>query len=156
MGVITKPYGIKGQVRIRSYTCSPDFFLTHKKLLTSSGNELRLGRLKISSGGEVIACVGGVYNRTDAERLRLCEIYVERSELPQLAIDEYYYEDLVGMNVLDTSQQILGKVIAIYDYGAGEFLEIKMGKQTAMIMFNNNAIVSIDDFIIINKNFLLI
>ena len=157
VGVIAKPFGIKGQVRVRSYTSSPDFFLIHTRLLTGNVEEICLVSPKIVGSNEIIAWIDGVNNRTDAEKLRLCKLYVERSELKQLPLGEYYYEDLVGMNVYDRSSRKLGKVEAIYDYGAGEFLEIRMeNKKIATIQFNSNTIISVNEFITINKDFLLV
>lgn len=160
VGVITKPFGTKGQVRLRPYTKSPDFFLQNTKLLLENGNEILLKYPRAEQSGDIITCVDGIQDRTVAEELRLQKVFVLREELRSLDDNEYYFEDLIGLLMIDEKHECLGEVVAVYDYGAGVFLEIKMkNSQVATIPFNKDAVVNVnlhDLKITVNKRFLLV
>ncbi len=160
VGIVAKPLGIKGQVKLHSYTASPDFFLQHARLFLKDGTEIVLKYPRIDRSGDVITCVEGINNRTDADGLRLQEVFVAREELPQLGDGEYYHEDLIGLNVVDDKHKRLGQISAIQDYGAGAFLEIdSTGIKIATIPFNREAIIAVDFQaceVVINKRFLLL
>ena len=87
-------------------------------------------------------------------------MFVVREELPQLELNEYYHEDLIGLNVVDDKHEQLGKISAIQDYGAGAFLEINLAdRKLATIPFNHEAIVDVNlptCEVVINKRFLLL
>lgn len=158
VGVITKPFGIEGQVRLHPYTKSPDFFLRNTKLLLENGTEILLKYPRIEQTGNIVTCIGGIRGRTAAEELRLQKVFVLRGDLQPLDDGEYYFEDLVGLLMIDEKHECLGEVVAVYDYGAGVFLEIRMKSQVATIPFNNDAVVDVnlnDCKITVNKRFLL-
>ena len=160
VGIITKPVGIKGQVKVHPYTTSPDFFLEHTRLSLKGGMEIVLKCLRIDKNGDIVALINGIQNRTEADSFRLQELFVMREELPQLGENEYYYEDLVGLHVVDDKHEQLGKVNAIHDYGAGTFLEISLSDmKTATISFNRETIIDVDFKVcevVVNKRFLLL
>ncbi len=160
VGIITKPVGINGQVRLYPYTTSPDFFFRHTRLFLKDSTEIMLKCLRIERSGDVVALIEGVKNRTEADVFRLQEVFVVREELPQLELNEYYHEDLIGLNVVDDKHEQLGKIGAIQDYGAGAFLEINLAdRKLATIPFNREAIMDVNlptCEVVINKRFLLL
>ena len=160
VGIITKPFGIKGQVKIHPYTKSPDFFLKHSGLLLIDGRDFQLVKPKIDPCGEVISWVSGVTDRTKAETLRGQELFVPRGALSPLATDEYYYDDLVNLTVTDDKGTVLGRVDAVYNFGAGTFLEIKRTNgNVGTIPYNSKSIIDINiknGTIVIDNNFLLV
>ncbi len=160
VGIITKPFGIKGQVKIHPYTQSPDFFLKHCDFSLADGRNIQLIRSKIEPCGEVISWVSGVTDRTTAETLRGQELFVPRGALAPLATDEYYYDDLVNLTVTDDKGTVLGRVDAVYNFGAGTFLEIKRTNgNVGTIPYNSKSIIDINiknGTIVIDNNFLLV
>lgn len=160
VGIITKPFGISGQVRLHPYTASPNFFLQHTRLLLKDSAKIVLRYPKIDRSGDVISFIESIKNRTEADNLRLQEVFVTREELPQLEDNEYYHEDLIGLNVVYDNHELLGKVSAIQDYGAGAFLEINLSnRKIATIPFNREAIIAVNPQtceVIINKRFILL
>ena len=72
-----------------------------------------------------IARFGGVADRTAAEALRGTALTVSRDDLPPLADGEYYYADLVGLPALSTNGELLGHVVAVENFGAGDVIEIE-------------------------------
>lgn len=160
VGIITRPFGIEGQVRLHPYTNSPDFFLQNKKLLLESDVEVLLKEPRIGKNGDVISWIDGVHDRTTADALRLKKVFVLRDDLEPLEDAEYYYEDLIGLKVADENHEHLGVVKAIQDYGAGVFLEIKVdGNKVGTVQFTKEAVINVglkDCEIMINRRFFLI
>lgn len=137
IGKIIKPHGIRGEVKIVSY-CQNPIQIENYPLFDEEKNPLKL---KISNknkavigtaSGEAIllAKIEGVNNRNDSENLRGKEIFVAREEFEKTSAEnEFYYVDLIGLNVTDKEKQKIGEVINVLDNGAGAMLEIKFIKE---------------------------
>lgn len=150
VGKITSVHGIKGQVKIHSYTEDPKTIGTFGALLSKTGE--KEFRIKVTSvkGPVVLANVEGVATRNDAETLRGTELYVLRDMLPEIAEDgEYYQEDLIGLRALLENGDAYGKVVAFHNFGAGDIIEIKRAGngQTEMLAFNDDTVpeISVED-----------
>ena len=160
VGVITKPVGVNGQVKVRSYTSTPSSILGFNQFILADSSSVHFKHLKQVSQGEFVGFIDNINTRTGAERYRLKELYIHRSDLPILTDNEYYYDDIVGLVVLDNNNQVLGKVKAVLDYGAGTFLEISMNNnKIGTISFNNTTIPNVNienKYIVIDTTYLLI
>jgi 16S rRNA processing protein RimM len=125
MGVIGRPHGVRGLVRVTSYA---DDLTAYGPLSDAQGR-----RYVLSSRGEgvaeVVELVGGaeikVPDRTAAEKLTNTRLYVDRAQLPEPEEDEFYLADLIGLAAVDGDGAKLGTVSAVHDYGAGASLEIE-------------------------------
>ncbi|MBU6338851.1 MAG: 16S rRNA processing protein RimM [Rickettsiales bacterium] len=136
IGKINSVFGIKGAVKLISF-CEDPIQIEKYPLFDDKGNSIKL---KISnknkaivgttgSGNAIlIAEIAGVTNRNDAEKLRGTELFVERKDFKETKDDEFYYVDLIGLDVVDMESKKLGKVINVYDFGAGGMLEIEFTK----------------------------
>ena len=160
VGIIAKPVGIKGQVRIHPYTSQPASILSYDTLLLSDMSEVRLLNPKVNEKGDIITFIDGVKNRNDAELFHLKELFIKKEDLPKLEEDEYYLDDLSGLSVLDTQKNIIGKVLAALDHGAGTFLDIKLSEdnKVATLPFNKTSVLTInlsEKIIEIDDGFLL-
>jgi len=146
VGVIAKPVGVRGQVKIRTYTESPESFLRFSSFCLEDGTEVALKSPKITDKDEITAFVAGYADRTEVEKLRLKEIFVKRKDLKELGEGEYYFEDLVGLDVFNQKFEKVRKVNATLDYGAGTFLDIEYNSagRIATLPFNKNSIIDID------------
>ncbi len=141
---IVAPQGIRGEVRVQTYTQTPtdlkNLKVHSEKLSDGSFHFVRL--LKPTST-VVIAKIDGVDDRNAAELLRGIELFVKRGELPDLKDGEYYQADLIGMPVVRDGITI-GLVDNIQNYGAGDILELDNGKMVAFssvdVDMNNNTI----------------
>ena len=160
IGIISKPIGIKGQVKVISYTESPDSLFKYKNLFLQDNTYISFSNIKLIKDNIFIASVNEIKDRNTSEKYRLKNIYIDCNELPKLNDDEYYYNELINSKVFDTDNHLLGNVKAVLNYGAGDFLEIQLlNNKEATIPFNKDAILNInkeEQNIIINKNFLLI
>ncbi len=125
LGVISGTHGIKGQVKIRSFTSDPADITSYGDLSDKSG---KIYRLTITGQNKdtLIASVEGITNRDDAEKLRNIELYVARSALPAPEENEYYHEDLIGLEVFTQENTLYGHVISINNFGAGDITEIQL------------------------------
>lgn len=127
MGVVGRPHGVRGQVRVVSYTADPASLAAYGPLSDGAGRRFTL-RWKADGIAELAEIVGGtpvpVADRTAAERLTNTRLYVDRGRLPPPDEDEFYLADLVGLAAMDLQGSSLGTVAAVHDYGAGASLEV--------------------------------
>ncbi len=125
VGRVAGPFGVKGEVRITSFTADPMALLDAEDLLREDGSP----GLTLAGGrpakGSVVVRVGGVETRDQAEALRGLRLYIPRERLPEPGEDEYYVTDLVGLDVLTPQGEPLGVVKSVHDFGAGDLLEIQ-------------------------------
>ena len=123
IGKIATAHGIKGFVKVQAYAEDP--FLLNGTLYTSeTAPETITLTMKNSMGKIWLAAVDGVTDRTEAEKLRHTELWIDRDALPALDDDEVYYEDMIGLTVTEDGETI-GKIIGVDDFGAGPLLDIK-------------------------------
>lgn len=161
VGIIRRPFGVKGEVRIRTYTTSPDSFLRFECFFLQDGRNIKLKDARISGDSEVISFIEGFEDRTSVEELSLNDLFVKRECLDDLAADEYYFEDLVGLTVINQKSEKRGAVKAVLDYGAGTFLDVELigTHKIATLPFNKNSIlnVNLDNGVLqVDDSFLLV
>lgn len=143
IGAITGAFGVKGEVRLKSFTAEPGDIASYGPLTTEDG----LRSFDITLTGPVAGGFGArlsdIQTREDAETLRGTTLWIDRTSLPSLPDDEFYHTDLIGLEVIDTGGKILGRVKAIYDHGAGDILEIA-GKQLLLLPFTREIVPTVD------------
>ena len=141
LGVVAAPHGIRGLVRIKSFTEDPMSLGAYGPLSDESGRkEYRVEPLSAARGA-VLARIEGVADRTAAEALRGLRLYVERSALPETGEREWYEADLIGLAAVGTDGRDWGRVIAFHDFGAGSMMEVSGG---AMLPFTDAVVPEID------------
>ena len=126
MGRIGAAHGIKGEVRILSFTEEPltlknyNPFTTNKPGLTI---EIETAR---ATTNVLVARLKGVTDRTAAEKLNGVELYVDRNRLPPPDDDDdFYHSDLIGLDARLGDGSVLGKVVAIPNFGASDLIEVR-------------------------------
>lgn len=125
VGRVAGAFGIRGEVRITSYTADPLALVDYRTLLREDGSPgpvLTSGR--VAKGG-VVAWVKGVETRDQAEALKGLKLFIARADLPAPDEDEFYVTDLVGLSVETAAGEPLGKVKSVQDFGAGDLLEVQ-------------------------------
>jgi 16S rRNA processing protein RimM len=146
LGVVAAPHGVRGLVRIKSFTEDPMAVAAYGPLSDEAGKkEYRVEALSAARGA-VLARIEGVADRTAAEALRGLRLYVERERLPPAGEREWYEADLIGLAAVDRDGRSWGKVIAFHDFGAGSMMEVSGGPSTttAMLPFTDEAVPEID------------
>lgn len=122
VGRILDAWGIKGGLKVQAYSVDADALFSAKHwYLKSTGpkpSQLQLAVRSVREQGEgIVAMAEGVDDRNAAEALRGHEIYIPRSAFPRTPDGEYYWVDLIGLDVLNREGQPLGRVIGLIDTG---------------------------------------
>jgi 16S rRNA processing protein RimM len=144
MGVIGRPHGVRGLVRVQSFTADPAAIASYGPLADETGT--RSFRLTIVTPGEMpVVRIDGVADRDAAARLTGTRLYVERAALPPAEEDEYYLADLAGCAAVDASGAALGTVAAVHNHGAGAFLEIARASGPPLLVPFTRAAVPVVD-----------
>ncbi|QOD37954.1 ribosome maturation factor RimM [Candidatus Wolbachia massiliensis] len=155
LGIITSPHGIKGAVKIKTFTEKPENISLYGELI-SGGENYKVDLVSIIGDNLVIATIGGVNSRNQAELLRNKKLYIERNKLPELNDeDEFYQSDLVGMEVRLEDNKLYGYIKSIYNFGSGDILEISVisTKKNIMLSFSKEIFPHInmkEGYIILN------
>lgn len=144
VGVITGAHGIRGEVKLRSFTAEPEAIAAYSPLETAAGRRLEIARLRAGKDG-FIAALKGVNDRNGAEALRGAELFVPRDRLPEPDKGEVYLTDLVGLAVYDGAT-LLGEVVGVENFGASDLLDvaIKGRKDSVYIPFAESFIAEVD------------
>jgi 16S rRNA processing protein RimM len=144
-GVITGAHGIKGEVKLKSFAGEPAAIAGYGPLATSRGAPIEIVALVRQRDG-FVAKLKGVADRNRAEALKGSELFVPRSRLPQAEAGEVYVHDLIGLAVRGKDGGILGKIVAVPNYGAGDLLEVKVEgrKETLLVPFADAFVPEID------------
>ncbi len=125
VGAITTAHGVRGCVKVKSFTRNAADFAAFGPLCDASAKRSFKVNIVGKNKDLFLVQIDGVTDRNAAEALRGTELFVSRSELPETAEDEFYYADLVGMTSKSPEGRVLGKVAAVYNFGAGDMLEIE-------------------------------
>jgi len=124
VGRVAGAFGVRGEVRITSFTADPVALVDYKDLKREDGSP----GLTLTSGravkGGVIVRAKEVETREQAEALRGLKLFISRDRLPEPEEDEFYVTDLIGLAVETAEGEALGRVKAVQDFGAGDLLEI--------------------------------
>ena len=121
LAVITGAHGLGGEVRLKLFGEGPDALKRYKRF---SDNALTLASIKPVKGGAIARFVE-IADRGAAERARGTELTVPRSALPPLGEGEYYHHDLLGLPAVSSDGELLGTIVLIDNFGAGDILEIE-------------------------------
>jgi 16S rRNA processing protein RimM len=124
VGRLAGAFGVKGEIRVNSYTEDPAALVRYRVLLRADGSvalTLTGGR---AHGGGLVARAKEVATREEAEAMRGLELYVPRDVLPVTDEDEFYLADLIGLAVVNAAGEALGRVKSVQNFGAGDLLEI--------------------------------
>jgi 16S rRNA processing protein RimM len=116
--------GLKGEVRAKLFTATPDALPRYKSLHTADGRKLVITAFRPAKEGEAVIAFEGVGDRNLAEALKGTELFVDRSVLPQTDEDEFYHADLIGLEARDSEGRLLGKVAALHNFGASDVIEL--------------------------------
>jgi len=123
LGVVIGAQGLKGEVKVKTFTQSPDKLGAYGPLHTKDGKSFRATFVRETKDGAVVA-LDSVNDRNAAEALKGAELFVPRSALPKEDADEFYHADLIGLRAEDTEGRAMGTVRALHNFGAGDVIEL--------------------------------
>lgn len=121
------PFGVRGEVRVRSFTADPEACFRYGPLLNGAGKPLLTPKKWRALGDGFALTAPEIPDRTAAEALGKTGLFVPRDRLPPAAEDEFYHIDLIGCRVEALDGAMLGEVRAVQNFGAGDLLELTTG-----------------------------
>ncbi|MEL6886233.1 MAG: ribosome maturation factor RimM [Pseudomonadota bacterium] len=146
VGVIGGAYGVRGEVRIKSFCAVPEDIESYSPLSSEDGTRhFTLALIRPMKNG-FVARLAEVATKEQADALKGVQLFANRDQLPGLPDDEYYYTDLVGLEVFDTGGTSLGRVKSVQNHGASDLLEVHAPGATATVLlpFTRAAVPTVD------------
>ena len=146
LGQIGAAHGVRGEVRLHSFTAEPEAIAGYGPLETEDGGVVQIESLRRAKD-HFVAKLAGVADRSAAERLTNVKLYVLRERLPAPdQPDEFYHADLIGLAVVDRAGEKLGTVVALHNFGAGDLIEVRpdAGGNTELVPFDKTNIPAVD------------
>lgn len=145
LGVVVAAQGLKGEVKVKTFTEAPEKLATYGPLHTRDGRKFAVANVRTAKD-VAVAQFEGIVTREAAESLKGMELYVPRSALPAAEAHEFYHADLIDLRAEDTEGRAIGKVIAIHNYGAGDVIEIERedGGGSVMMPFTHEIVPTIN------------
>jgi 16S rRNA processing protein RimM len=139
-------HGIRGEVKLKSFTADPMAVRNYGLLTTEDGSATFEIEAVRPAKGHLIARFRGVSDRDAAERLTNLKLFVPRERLPPPSADEFYHADLIGLSAMTADGTEVGTIIAVHDFGAGDILELRppAGGTTIMLPFNEACVPGVD------------
>ena len=144
IGVVVGAHGVRGAVRIKAFTADPADLTAYGPLSTETGQTWRLKGAAVDGKGVVTAKIDGVEDRNQAEALKGAKLYIERGALPEADEDEFYIADLIGLPAESLSGEPLGTIKAVFDFGAGDVIEVSGVAGEILVPFTRAAVPVVD------------
>ena len=145
LGVVLGAHGVRGAVRIKSFAMNVSDIAAYGPLQSEDGGARFQLTVRGVSRGAVLAEIDGIDRREAAEALQGTRLYVPREALPDTEEDEFYHADLIGLSARTASGEAYGVVRGIYDYGAGDVIEIEREQDRSILFpFTRDNVPEID------------
>lgn len=149
LGKITRPHGIRGEVKIHPYSGQPENFLGYREILVAGeGQEERIPYSVEQSrvqGRQAVLRLAGCDSRTKAEALAGHEVWLRRGDLPNPSEDEYYLADLEGREAVSADGISLGRITGIMDTAAHPILIVTGRGREYLVPVHRGVVASIDE-----------
>jgi 16S rRNA processing protein RimM len=144
LGRIVAAHGIRGDVLIRTYTGQPEAIGSYGPV-AAGDQSVKVRVVRVTPKG-VVARLSGVVDRNAAEALAGTDLFVERARLPAANADEFYHADLIGLTAVDPDGAEIGRVVGVYNFGAGDLLDVAFGgsRRTELIPFKEPFVPTVD------------
>lgn len=145
VGAIAGAYGVRGEVRIKSFCAAPEDIESYSPLTDDTGRRYDLALIGPIANG-FSARIAQIATKEEADALKGTALYARRDQLPSLPDDEFYHADLIGLTVTDTGGGVLGVVKAVLNHGADDLLEVQRpgSSATVLIPFTRAIVPTVD------------
>ncbi|MEM6637076.1 MAG: ribosome maturation factor RimM [Pseudomonadota bacterium] len=146
LGAIAGAYGVRGEVRLKSFCADPAAIGDYGPLETEDGSRTFDVQVGTPVKGGFTARLNGVKTKEAADSLRGIRLFADRAALPETDEDEFYHADLIGLTALDTGGATLGRVKAVLNHGATDLLELHLPSSsgTALVPFTRAVVPTVD------------
>jgi 16S rRNA processing protein RimM len=139
-------HGVRGEVRLWSFTENPEAVASYGPLETQDGTQRFEIEAMRPAKDHFVARIVGVADRDAAEKLRNLELYIDRERLPKIdEADTFYHADLIGLKAVTQGGEEIGTVSAVHNFGASDIIEIKPASGEPLLMpFTQETVPEID------------
>jgi len=145
LGVFGAPHGVRGELRVKSYTQDPKAIGAYGDLTDKAGvKTFRHSALRLVKDDMLVVRLAGVGSREEAEKLNGVALFARRRQLPPPSDDEFYHDDLVGLDAVTREGEALGRVVALRNFGAGDILEIAPPGPSETLLFPFTKAVAVE------------
>lgn len=146
VGAIAGAYGVRGELRVKSYCAAPEDVATYGPLRSEDGTRAFTLALLHPIKNGFAARIAEVATKEEADALKGTALYAHRDQLPALPDDEFYHADLIGLAVHDTGGALLGKVKSVQNHGADDLLELQLAgsSDTTFLPFTKAGVPTVD------------
>jgi 16S rRNA processing protein RimM len=147
VGVFGSAQGVRGEIRVKSFTGESAALAAYGPLTDADGSRaFAFERLRTLRDDMLVAKVKGIESREAAAALTGVQIFARRGQLPPAGVDEFYYDDLLGLIAVASDGERIGRVTALSNYGAGDILEIapEGGGEALLLPFTKAVAPAID------------
>lgn len=145
LGVVLGAHGLKGEVKVRTFTEAPERLAAYGPLHDAKGRVLSIVHIRAIDAASAVVRFDRIQDRKDAEALKSTELFVARTALPQTEAEEFYHADLVGLRVEDSEGRLIGHIRGIHNFGAGDVVDIeRTDGGEALLPFNRQFVPVVD------------
>ncbi len=146
VGRFGAPHGVRGEVRLQSFTGDPLAVAGYGPLAAADGRSFTLAHVRLVKDNMLVARVAGIATREAAQALTNLELSLDRAALPPPDEDEFYVADLIGLAALEADGTPLGTVVAVPNYGGGDLIEVRppQGGESLLYPFTKAVVPTID------------
>jgi 16S rRNA processing protein RimM len=146
VGAIAGAFGVRGEVRLKSFCALPEDIAAYGALSLEDGSRSFTVNLTAPVKGGFAARLDGIATKEAADALRGQRLYAPRDALPNLPDDEFYHADLIGLEACDTGGKPLGRISAVLNHGASDLLEVRAPGQrtTTLVPFTAEIVPTVD------------
>ena len=147
LGRVNGVFGVRGWLKIFSYSTPRENIFSYKPLcFETQGGTWRESRLVDwkKQGKGLVAQFEGIENRSEALSYVGLNIGVTRESLPPLSDDEYYWCDLLGLEVVDEDRNELGKIVEVRETGANDVLVVEGDEKHLIPFLKGNVVKHVD------------
>ncbi|HEY8096501.1 MAG TPA: ribosome maturation factor RimM [Methylobacter sp.] len=146
VGKISGVFGVKGWVKVFSFTDPRENILTYSPWLLQKGDQIKTvnvvdGQLQ---GKTIVAQLAGIDDRDQAESLMGWDIFITQDQLPKAAKGEYYWSDLIGLQVETIDGVQLGAVDSLLETGANDVIIVQGERERVIPFLQGRTIIKVD------------
>lgn len=145
LGVVIGAHGLKGEVKVKTFTESPDALADYGALRAKDGRNFTVVSVRDAKPDIAVVRLREIETRETAEALKGCELFVARAALPPIDEEEFYHADLIGLAAVDAEGRALGRVKSLHNFGAGDVIEIARPDGDELLLPFTRAIVPMID-----------
>jgi 16S rRNA processing protein RimM len=145
LGIVVGAQGLGGDVRVKTFTDTPERLAAYGALHTPDGRVLEVVSAHAAKGDALVVRFKGVGDRSAAEALTGAKLFVSRCDLPATTQEEFYHVDLIGLRAEDNEGRVIGEICGIHNHGAGDVIEIlRSDGGTLLLPFSKDFVPQVD------------